>query len=323
MLEVELGVADDVAERPGQTEVVHRLLEVGDAVLDRDVVRERRRAGTVDGDLEAGVALDGERAQVLEGVRQLVQALAVEQEWLERGALLRADLLGTGRRRRFERDRRDRLVHGVDEERVLERDVEVVEAALVRLGGGLGADVEPGRIERQAEPIGDLLLEAEAQGECPSVSRVVPFGPGDDELVLRIHVLCDERLDERTLSDYAVGVRPASGDAAEQDAHGAHVLSHERFLRAATTATPSSGCLLLQASTKGALGGSVGGSGDGSVRRASTARSRDEPVKAGRAAAASGRTPRNTGTGTPRAVWRPQAFRIPTAAASWQRGPFA
>src|SRR5207249_11889102 len=41
VLEVELGVADEIAERPGQAEVVHRLLEVRDAVLDRDVVGER------------------------------------------------------------------------------------------------------------------------------------------------------------------------------------------------------------------------------------------------------------------------------------------
>ena len=119
-------------------------------------------------------------------------------------------------------------MHGVDEERVLERDAEVVEAARVRLGRRLGRDVEPGRVERQAEPIRYLLLEAEAETQRPSISRVIPFGPRDHELVLGIHVLRDERLYERTLSDHAVGVRLPCGDAAEQEAHGAHVLSHER-----------------------------------------------------------------------------------------------
>src|SRR5207302_6735232 len=134
------------------------------------------RAGRVGRDVEAGVALHGQRTEILESVRQLVRPLAVEQERLERGVLLRADLLGAGRRARFERDRRDRLVHGVDEERVLEREAEVAEAARVRLDRRPRRDVQPGGVERQAEAVRYLLFEAEAEAQRPSVPRMIPFG---------------------------------------------------------------------------------------------------------------------------------------------------
>ena len=169
VLEVELGVGDAVAERPRQGEVAHRLLQVGDAVLDGDVVSERGRAGGVGRDLEAGVALHGQRTEISERVGQLVRPLAVEQERLERRVLLRADLLGAGRRARLEGDRRDRLVHGVDEERVLERDAEVVEAARVRLLGRARGDVQPRRVEGHAETVRELLLEPEPEAQRPSV----------------------------------------------------------------------------------------------------------------------------------------------------------
>ena len=78
VLEAELGVPDEVVQRPGQAEVAHRLLEVRHAVLDRDVVGERRRSVALGRDLEARVALHRERAEVLEEVRELVRPLAVE-----------------------------------------------------------------------------------------------------------------------------------------------------------------------------------------------------------------------------------------------------
>src|SRR5439155_1714492 len=199
----------------------------------RDVVGEGRRAVAVGRDLEARVALHGERAGVLKELRVLVRALAVEQERLERGVLLGSYLLGAGRRRRLERDRGDRLVRRVDEERVLERDAEVVEAARVRLAVRLRGDVVPLAVERDAEPIGELLLEPEAEAERAAVARVIPLGTADDELVLGVHVLGDERLDERSLANDAVGMRAARRETAEQRPHGARTCPHERLRAAA------------------------------------------------------------------------------------------
>src|SRR5439155_15348935 len=90
-----------------------------------------------------------------------------------------------------------------------------------------------------AEAVRDLLFEAEPEAQRPSVPRMIPFGAADHELVLGVHVLGDERLDERAFSDHAVGMRAPRGDAGEQEAHGAQMPSHERLLRAAVTAAPS------------------------------------------------------------------------------------
>src|SRR5439155_572654 len=114
-----------------------------------------------------------------------------------------------------------------------ERDAEVVEAARVRLVVGLRGDVVPLAVERDAEPIGELLLEPEAEAERAAVARVIPLGTADDELVLGVHVLGDERLDERSLANDAVGMRAACGETAEQRPHGARTYPHERLPGAA------------------------------------------------------------------------------------------
>src|SRR5262249_41991878 len=229
--EVEFHVADEILRGPADAEVAHERLEVGDAVLDRDVVREVRRAVVVDRDLEAGIALHGEGAQVLEPPRQVADSLPVEEERLERPALPGSDIPAAGGRRRLERNRGDRLVPRVDPEGILDRGGEVVEAALVRLA--LRVDVEPRGAERQAEAVGDLLLEPEAEGERAAVPPLIPFRAGDDELVLRVRILRDERLDERALSDHAVGVRGSGREAADEHPDGAYTYPHAPSFRRA------------------------------------------------------------------------------------------
>src|SRR5206468_9008574 len=163
----------------------------------------------VDRDLEARVALHRERAQVREEVGQLVRALAVEQERLKRGGPLGADLLGAGGSGRLERDRGDRLVRRVDEERVLERDAEVVEAARVGLVVGPRRDVVPLAVERDAEPIRELLLEPEAEAERAAVARVVPLRTAAHELVPRLHPLPAEPLHHPSPPTHPPPPRPA------------------------------------------------------------------------------------------------------------------
>src|SRR5581483_10787928 len=253
----------------------HALLEVGDAVLDRHVVPERGRAVVVERDLVARVALYGEGTEVGERIRQVARALAVEQKGLERPGGLGAGGADARRRRRLDRRGEDRLVRGRDEERVLERDAEVVGAARLRLVGAARAHVEPGGVEREAQAIGELFFEAEAERKGPAVARRVPLGPGDD-------VLGDERLDERALTDHAVGVRRRRKERGDQPAHGAHGDSHEHLpatARAVASFGNSDGRGSAQA--RDALGGSVGGAMAGAAGAGLSAATTGSAVNAG------------------------------------------
>src|SRR5581483_4315093 len=152
------------------------------------------------------------------------------EKGLERPVLLGAGVGGADRRGRLERDRGDRLARGVDPERVLAGDAEVVEAALVRLLPLARGELVPRRVERQAETVRYLLLEAEADREDLPLARVVPLRPADDEFVLRVHVLRHEWFDERSLSHDAVRVPPGGERTAEEHDDGALPHPHGRPL---------------------------------------------------------------------------------------------
>src|SRR5262249_59212785 len=82
--------------------------------------------------------------------------------------------------------------------------------------------------------IRDLLLEAEAEGERVAVSPLLPRRGGEDDVVLRVRVLRNERLDERALSDHAVGVRSSGREAADEHPDGACTYPHARSFRRAS-----------------------------------------------------------------------------------------